>query len=328
MNSFFAKMSVVGLAVGGLLLAACGDDKGSSSFDMEESFDVVLTKARYDYRSKDSTLIVKKPVCKESDIGQLIWKEDDFELRDTLKAYLNKNTAMIVEKGVTEPVRYGFDGGKFPVGFWSSPEEQKSNIQSGLRFKKGGKLNKVVHYGGTCYAQDFKTNLFDENPSMAKSEQFLLDFYREFLADPEKELDEKSVLNNVKVEDDCDQLILFDVVTVELDELNESSGELTVSYKKGRSCSFEFSFRYAINEKDCKAAYEEFGKDKQAKEFHFEDYSTVLKYKDGEYCTDKLVAEMKEGESIHKTKKKSAAVAPSGKDFAKAIVDLVISGMK
>ena len=58
----------------GFVLSACGGDSGSSSIDLEDSFDIVLSKASYDYNSKDSTLKVTYPVCKVGTLGDLVWK--------------------------------------------------------------------------------------------------------------------------------------------------------------------------------------------------------------------------------------------------------------
>jgi hypothetical protein len=323
MNAFLKKISFAGLAFGGLFLAACGDDGSSSGIDLEDSFDMVLSRAQYDYNSKDSSLIVKKPVCKVGELGNLVWREEAPDAQDTFKVYLDKNTAMMIPKGLTEPQRYGFDGGKFPVGFWSTSDKKADKFQRGVTFKKGGKLNDVIHYSGECYAQDFKSNMFEKNPAIAQTEKALLEFYRKFLPESKKDADQESISKNVRA-DDCDRLTLFDdLVAIEVDELKEYSGELTVSYED-KECSLDFAFRYAINEEDCNAAYDEFKADKGPGEFKFEDYSMKVEY--NEYCIEKLVLQMKEDQGI--SLKKSASYNTLGKDFAKSIVNLVVSGMK
>jgi len=327
MNTILTKMSIAGLAFGSLFMAACGSDSGSSTIDMEDSFDIVLSKAQYEYNSKDSTLLVKNPVCKVGELGYLVWREESPDAVDTLKAYLDKNSAMLVKKGVTEPRSYDYDGGKFPVGFWSVPEKKTVKIQSGFTFDKKDMLNAVVHYSGECYAQDFKSNMFDENEAMAKTEKALLDFYSKFLPESKKDADKESVLKNVRA-DDCDRLTLFDgEVAIEVDELKEYSGELTVSYENNE-CSLNFAFRYAMNEEDCNAAYEEFKADSKAgkdvEDFEFEDYSVKVDY--SEYCIEKLVLQMKEDKGI--SLKKSASLSASGKDFAKGVVHLILGGLK
>ena len=49
----------------------CSDDGSSPVLHADESFDIVLSKASYVYKSKDSLLIVKSPVCREAVDGGL-----------------------------------------------------------------------------------------------------------------------------------------------------------------------------------------------------------------------------------------------------------------
>ena len=72
---------------------------------------------------------------------------------------------------------------------------------------------------------------------------------------------------------------------IEVDELKESSGELTVSYEDDE-CSLNFAIRYAMNEDDCNAAYDEFKADKDAEKFNFADYNMKVEY--DEYCVAQL----------------------------------------
>ena len=328
MNSFVKKISLVSMAMGGIFFAACGGDSGSSSIDLDNSFDMVLSKAHYDYNSKDSSLVITYPVCKVGELGNLVWKEEDPDSVFKYKSYLDKTTALRFKKDITEPTRFEFDGGKFPVGFWSEdPSKKGDKFQMGLRFEKGGNLASVIHYSGECYAQDFKANLFDENPAIVQTEKALVDFYLKFQPTDkqviEDKADEENVLKNIRAAD-CDRLTLYDdLVSIEVDELKGSSGELTVSYEDNE-CSLNFAIRYAINEDDCDAAYNEFKADKNAKEFTFADYSMKVDY--NEFCIERLVLQMKEDLNI--SLKKTASSESNGKEFAKGIVRLILAGLK
>ena len=328
MNAFLKKVSFASIAFGGLFLAACGGDSGSSSIDLEDSFDMVLSKAHYKYDSGDSTLTLTYPVCKVGNLGNLVWKEEYPDSVYKYKSYLDKTTALRFEKDITEPARYEFDGGKFPVGFWSAgPNKKGDKFQKGIRFEKGDKVASVIHYSGECYAQDFKANLFEENLAISLTEKALVDFYLKFQPADKQEIvskaDEENVLKNIRAAD-CDRLTLYDdLVSIEVDELKESSGDLTVSYEDDE-CSLNFAIRYAINEDDCNAAYDEFKADKDAEEFNFFDYSMKVEY--DEYCVAQLVLNLKKDQGI--SLKKSASLKSDSKEFAKGIVRLILAGLK
>jgi hypothetical protein len=328
MNAFLKKMSFAGVAFGGLFFAACGGDSGSSTIDLEDSFDMVLSKAHYDYDSDDSTLTVTYPVCKVGNLGNLVWKEEDPDSVFKYKSYLDKATALRFEKGITEPVRFEFDGGKFPVGFWSAgPNKKGDKFQMGIRYDKGDEVVSVIHYSGECYAQDFKANLFEDNLAIAQTEKALIDFYLKFQPADKQEIGgkagEENILKNIRAAD-CDRLTMYDdLVSIEVDELKESSGELTVSYEDDE-CSLNFAIRYAINEDDCNAAYDEFKADKDAEEFNFADYSMKVEY--DEYCVAQLVLNLKKDQGI--SLKKTSSLKSDSKEFAKGVVNLVVSGMK
>ena len=318
-----------GVAVAcGFVLSACGSDSGSSSIDLEDSFDMVLSKAHYDYDSDDSTLTVTYPVCKVGELGNLVWKEEDPDSVFKYKSYLDKTTALRFEKDITEPARFEFDGGKFPVGFWQvGPGKKGDKFQMGIRYEKGDDMASVIHYSGECYAQDFKANLFEENFAIAQTEKALIDFYLKFLpADKqvvEGKADEENVLKNIRAAD-CDRLTMYDdLVSIEVDELKESSGELTVSYE-GDECSLNFAIRYAIDEDDCNAAYDEFKADKDAEKFNFADYNMKVEY--DEYCVAQLVLNLKKDQGI--SLKKSASLKSDGKEFAKGVARLILAGLK
>ena len=338
MKSFIKKFSLVSLAFGGFFMMSCGDDSSSSSsLSLEDSFDIVLAKAHYDYNSKDSSLTITYPLCKESDLGsnKAWWKKENPDSVFKYTSYLDKTKALLFEKGITEPRRFEFDGGKFPVGFWSTSSAQKEEkFQTGMKFGKNHDLATVVHYSGECYAENFKTSLFEENPAMEQTEKALIDFYLKFQPLDkqviEDEEDEKIASRNIFVAE-CNRITLYnDLVSIKVDELKESSGKLTVSYKGDKyndKCPVEFSIRYAINESDCYDAYEEFSDEKKNKdvgEFNFADYSMKVDF--NRFCIEHLVLHMQEEQGV--SFKKSTSSQLDGNDFAKGVVRLVLSGLK
>ena len=325
MNHFVKKFSLSSLALGGLFLAACGSDDGSSSIDMEDSFDIVLSKAHYDYNSDDSTLTVTYPACKEGNLGNFVWREENPDSVVKYKAYRDRDDAVRFDVGKTEPSRFAFDGGKFPIGFWAAPTEKKGGkFQRGLRFSKKDEVASVVHYSGSCYAQDFKANMFLNNSSIAMTEQELVKFYQMFQPSDKQEVKNGAeVLTNIH-DEECDRLTMYDdLVEIEVDELKEYAGELTVSYESDE-CPVNFAIRYAVDEDDCKAAYDEFLADKSAEKFNFADYSMKVEY--DEYCIAQLVLNLKKDQNI--SLKKTSSLKSDSKEFAKGIARLILSGLK
>ena len=124
---------------------------------------------------------------------------------------------------------------------------------------------------------------------------------------------------------ECDRITLYDdLVAIDVNNLKESSGKLTVSYKKNK-CPLNFTIRYATNKNDCIAAYDEFQADEDAKkEFNFADYSMKVDY--NEFCIERLVLQMKEDLNI--SLKKTASTESNGKEFAKGIARLILAGLR
>lgn len=84
---------------------------------MDESFEVILSKVNYDYKSKDSLFILKKPECKESSLGYLVWNQEA-DKRDTLEASLKNTTLRLRDYGDKGWYEYRFEGKDFPKGLF------------------------------------------------------------------------------------------------------------------------------------------------------------------------------------------------------------------
>ena len=283
-----AKVLVV-LSVSALFFA-CGSDNGTSNFDMDDSFEIVLSKGNYKYDSKDSSMKYLYSVCKESSLGSLVWKKDALDTVEGV-AYLSKSTVTEIVEGDTS--KFAFDGKSFPVGIWTGNEEGKIFTVS-YDYAKGGSLEKLFRYQGSCFAKDLYSQLFKGNPAIASMEMGLAQFYSDFK--PEGyELDSAEMLNDVRATD-CDELTMYDgMVMVNIDYMRESSGAVKVTYGNS-SCDVSFSYRYAESESDCKAAYEDFKEDENVDKFDFDNYSEYIEF--DEYCVAELVLSMKKEQGI------------------------------
>ena len=79
MIKHFVNSGILGafaLVSSAALVACCDDSSSSGVFSMESSFEMVLSKAKYSYNKKDSTLKQVYPVCKEGTLGNLVGPMD------------------------------------------------------------------------------------------------------------------------------------------------------------------------------------------------------------------------------------------------------------
>lgn len=325
---FVKSVFAVGLCASGLFLASCGSDDDFNpvyeGFDLTKSFDVVLNKAQYSYNSKDSSLTIKRPVCEEGSLGNLVWKKDGES--EKLSAYLTKKTGVLrySEKKIE---KYNYNGSKFPVGSWTDPDYAKNPIENALKFSSDGKLNFVFSYNGDCFMKDVFSQFRSNNEAIEEADSVLTNFYMSFKPKRDTIVNEKQMLRDIRVAT-CNEMTMYNgLVKIRLDEINDSYGHLNVSFRGDSlaySCGISYKFRYAYNESDCKAAHEEFLVDKYADStFYFNDYWKEVDY--NEYCIAKLIIALKEDQGI--SLNKSAEVSET-KDFAKGVVDVLFSKMK
>lgn len=319
----------LGLCAGGLFLTACDSDDDynpiSDGFELNKPFDVVLEKAQYAYKSKDSSMIFKRAVCEEGSLGNLVWKKVG-ENPDTVSAYLTKKTAVLrySEKDIE---KFSFNGSKFPVGSWTDPDYAKNPIENALKFSSDGMLNYVFSYSGSCFMKDVYAQFRSENNALQEADSVLTNFYMSFKPSRDTVLNEKQMMRDIRVAT-CNEMTLYNgLVKIRMDEINESKGRLNVSFKGDSlaySCDISYKFRYKFSESDCKAAHEEFLVDKYAnEEFIFEDYWKSVEY--NEYCIAKLIIALKEDQGI--SLKKSAEEVDT-RTFAKGVVDVLFSKIK
>lgn len=274
----------LGLGVGCLLFMACGDS-GSSKFDLEDSFEVVLEKQNYEYKSKDSLLILKRPECAEGVLGYLVWNKESRD-NDSIKAYLKGGKAYFRYLDEKEWEVLNFEGKSFPKGLYYSADDSRKSIRFATRIDK--KVNEVLQYDGTCFMKSYYNSAFEGNKALSDADNAFIAFYSKFL---DGEFDKKEAIEDIRA-NDCDEMTFFGGdVSIELDYLKESSGKIVLKYDKSK-CPIEFNIRYAQNEDDCSAAYEDYEREKSKDEiFDFYDYSVATDY--SSYCIERLVLDFK-----------------------------------
>ena len=315
------------MLAGGMFLTACGDDNSSSGkIDFDDSFEMVLNKAAYQYDDDDSTFKWIKPVCKVERPGNLMGPEDVDEWdTTTYKAREKKSKITLMQKGADLEFQFDKDG-DYPVGLWTWDVEGNGskNISEAVRLEKGGLLKSVIRYDGTCLMKDFYSQLGKKNDAISDMENSFVGFYQLFLPSA-KDYSEKDMLSDVRAVD-CDELSLFSgLVSLKISDFRESSGKITIEFEK-RSCDISLQMRYAYDQEDCEEAYEDFKSDRNAeKEFKFDNYSFDVTYDgdDGVYCLDYLVIDLKQEKDIP-----TRRTGIRSKDFARGIVNMVIDGLK
>ncbi len=323
MNKFFKIVPAMALALGSLSFTACGDDASSEEpvsdvLNLKADFEIVLNKAKYVYNAKDSSLIVKEPVCKQGTLGNLVWQQTTDD-PDTSTAYINKST--ITLKNDNGTFKFNFDGSKFPAGLWMNQDNSSKSFQNAFRYNGENVIKKVFRYEGDCFLKDVFSSFRTGNPALEEADSVLTAFYMDFKSASDTVVDETEMLRNIRVPD-CNEMFLYDnLVKIRVDTLTAYSGKLTMAYGS-KSCTLNYKLRYAFSEADCKAAFADFEDDRNAsEEFEFENYKRDVDF--DEYCIEELILAMKKAEGIPL---KSTKI--DGKKLATTAVDVILSGLK
>ena len=305
-----------------IALVACGDDSSSGIFSMEKSFEMVLEKAKYDYDKKDSTFKWIEPVCKEGTLGNLVGPEDA-DMWDTTeyKVYESKGV-VTVKQGKKEIATYNFSDGTFPKGFWADEDNTSKKIQGGFRMTKKGVLNRAIRYDGSCFMKDYYSVFNKEVNAVKNVDAKLKEFYQRFQT-KEGPVDDKQMLADVRAVD-CDELTMYDgFVKIRVEDFKESAGRIIISFEK-RTCNVDFHLRYAYEQQDCEAAYDDYKHSKSKEKFRFEDYFFDVTYSgdDDDYCLKYLVLDLQKQKGISAEK----SIQPD--EFGRGIVKMMVNGMK
>lgn len=110
---------------------------------------------------------------------------------------------------------------------------------------------------------------------------------------------ERALGENV-INEDAEYISVIDCETVDVAGMrlkvkSATRSSMSLEYSVGSvSCPIEMNMRYAINEADCKAAYEEYQNDDEAEdEFYFDEYMEKIISDDA--CMMKMVLELMKG---------------------------------
>lgn len=317
MNKFLKVFSVSAFLAGTGSFVAC--DNGSGTFDMDDDFEIVLDKANYKYKSKDSTLILTPAECKVGSLDYLVWNEKS-EKADTMQAYSNGRTASIRTRENAVWDKYDYDGSSFPKGLWVNSTVANQSIYNAQRFLKSGVVETVFRYEGSCFATSLIHQFMKKNSAIEDADSALVKFYTMFKPDDDKSFKTSEMLEDLRAPS-CDELTMYDGdVSIAFKNFKSSSGTIALGYDD-KTCKIKFEMRYATNKKDCEAAYADYQDDPESpKTFDFNDYSEAVDY--DIYCVKELVLKMQKDKKILDKKKASAD------ELVRSTVKFVLEGMK
>ncbi|GEM_PF-3298071 len=236
------------------------EEKSSSSMESSGS----LPEANYmivdkgTYKIEENTLNFQLPQCEVVN-GRLVWSKDGGEIYPYLYDYDKSSGLISVVDDEDERMNMEYVGSSFPVGSWIATEEE-NGIKIGFALESDKNANLVAYYG--CFMESALGNkVFDE---------------------------EYQAVEII----DCETV---DVAGMQLKVKSATTSSMSLEYSVGSvSCPIEMNMRYAINETDCKAAYEEYKVDDEAEdEFYFDEYMEEIVSDDA--CMMSMVLELMKG---------------------------------
>lgn len=236
------------------------EEKSSSSMESSGS----LPEANYmivdkgTYKIEGNTLNFQLPQCEVVN-GRLVWSKDGGEIYPYLYDYDKSSGLISVVDDEDERMNMEYVGSSFPVGSWIATEEE-NGIKIGFALESDKNANLVAYYG--CFME----SALGEDVINEDAEYF-------------------SVV-------DCQTV---DVAGMQLKVKSATTSSMSLEYSVGSvSCPLEINMRYAINEADCKAAYEEYQNDDEAEdEFYFDEYMEKIISDDA--CMMNMVLELMKG---------------------------------
>lgn len=236
------------------------EEKSSSSMESSGS----LPEANYmivdkgTYKIEGNTLNFQLPQCEVVN-GRLVWSKDGGEIYPYLYDYDKSSGLISVVDDEDELMNMEYVGSSFPVGSWIATEEE-NGIKIGFALESDKNANLVAYYG--CFMESALSNKVFEEEYQA-----------------------------VEIID-CETV---DVAGMQLKVKSATTSSMSLEYSVGSvSCPLEINMRYAINEADCKAAYEEYQNDDEAEdEFYFDEYMEKIISDDA--CMMNMVLELMKG---------------------------------
>lgn len=229
-----------------LAFTACSS---SSSADSEGSSAdtkgfMARFKASYEINTSANTITYSEPVCEEED-GKLVWKREGE--KETYSYEYDSKTGRITVDYDGDEETYNYSGSNFPKGVWRDAyEDEKDGAVAPVEVYGDKTVEAGIIYSGNCFLKD----IFVEAAGGEISEGL-------------------DMLTDVEIT--CDKITVMKDYTVEV--VSWSKDEIKAKYTYGKeSCTNSSKPRFAYNESDCKAAYEDFKNAKNAGGFDFEDY--------------------------------------------------------
>lgn len=319
-------LSVATFAFGAFALVGCGDES-TNQIEFDENFEMVLSKASYTYRAKDSTLTIIPAECKASTLGYVVWNRKA-EDGDTLKAYRNGDVASVRPlRQYKDWSKYEYSGKSFPKGLWSESKASNQSVFNGKRFLKNGVVESVFRYEGSCFASSLLHQFFTKNSSIVEADSAIAKFYMMFKSEKDKVFNSKEMLDDLRAPS-CNRITMYDGdVNITMKNFKSNSGTVSLGYAK-KTCDIKFKLRQAYNKTDCESAFGDFQDDKNAaRTFDFDTYAEDVDY--DIYCIKKLVLSMQEDKKIlpRATADESSEDAEAD-NLARSAVKFVLSGMK
>lgn len=236
------------------------EEKSSSSMESSGS----LPEANYmivdkgTYKIEENTLNFQLPQCEVVN-GRLVWSKDGGEIYPYLYDYDKSSGLISVVDDEDERMNMEYVGSSFPVGSWIAVDEIEG-VKASFILESDKNASLVAYYG--CLME----SALGEDVINEDAEYF-------------------SVV-------DCQTV---DVAGMQLKVKSATTSSMSLEYSVGSvSCPLEINMRYAINEADCKAAYEEYQNDDEAEdEFYFDEYMEKIISDDA--CMMNMVLELMKG---------------------------------
>lgn len=245
-----------------LTFAACSSEKSNEpDFGGTGELQGFLPTEMTAYEIDNDMNVIKtvEPVCKEEK-RELAWSRTSSDTTVIDFKYDSKN-GIVTLGDKRDAVQYDYLGSSFPKGSWrlsNSDNDDGKFLTQGMVFDSD-KIESGIAYSGNC---------------------FLKDVYAGQLAggiigdeDSEEYQQATSFMKYITIE--CDKVSIGDSVEIKVGKWSRNGVETKYTYGK-TSCTNKVTTRFAYNESDCKAAYNEFKENAKASdEFDFDDYATA-----------------------------------------------------
>ncbi|MCF0222476.1 MAG: hypothetical protein HUK19_09300 [Fibrobacter sp.] len=260
-----------------LAFAACsessssGDDFGGTG-DIQGFIPSEINAYTMDNDMNIITLV--EPVCEEQK-RELVWSRNGGETIEYSYKYDSGKGLVYLGEG-TETVQFDYLGSSFPKGAWRMSDANNEDgefITAGMIFESD-KVETGIAYSGKCFLKDIYSG--------------------QMMGDMGDEEDIESAMESALFKDlviDCNKMSLGDSLAVNINNWSRKGIEIKYTYGK-KSCTNTATTRFAYNESDCKAAYNEFkATAKDGDVFEFDEFQSA---NSNQQCYDEFSAYLSE----------------------------------